>query len=84
MPSSRRAAAAALTRKEDLQRTVSQWKKLDVASLRLKCNTYYITPTGKKPQLAAALFDFFEKERNRDLREGAWTRKNVENKPTHH
>ena len=65
MPSSRRAAATALTRMEDSQRSLSQWKKLDVASLRLKCNTYYITPSGKKPELAAALFDFFEQERNR-------------------
>ena len=63
MMPTKRAAATALTRTEDSQRSVSQWMKLDVASLRLKCNTYYITPSGKKPELAAALFNFFENER---------------------
>ena len=62
---SKRAAAAALTRQEDSHRTSSQWMKLDVASLRLKCNFYRVLASGKKPELVANLVQFFEDERNR-------------------
>ena len=55
----KRAAATALTEEEDSQRSLAQWLRLDVASLRLKCNNYNITATGRKGELAERLFKNF-------------------------
>ena len=57
---SKRAAAAADDRDEDARRTQGQWQRLDVPSLRLKCNAYNITATGKKDQLVHRLCQYFQ------------------------
>ena len=58
---SRRAAAIALTEREDSQRTLQQWQRLDVATLRLKCNAYNLLATGKKAEMTARLLDHFNR-----------------------
>ena len=59
--SSKRASAAAIVRTEDAQRSKNQWLKLDVSSLRLKCNSYNLAEGGTKEVLAKRLFDHFIK-----------------------
>ena len=56
----KRAAAIALTREEDLKRTLAQWKRLDLTTLRLKCDTYHLVATGKKDELSARLYGKME------------------------
>ena len=56
----KRAAATAQTCDEDARRTMSQWERLDLASLHLKCNNYNLTATGKKSDLATRLVRYFE------------------------
>ena len=60
MPSnSRRASDADLIRQEDADRSKNEWRKLDVMSLKLKCNNYNLIATGKKEALVTRLHDHF-------------------------
>ena len=56
----KRAAEAALVRAEDSDRTFEQWRRLDLTSLRLKCNFYRLVETGKKDVLIERLMDELE------------------------
>ena len=56
---SKRSSDADLVRQEDAQRSLEDWKLLDAASLRLKCNFYNVTATGRKDTLATRLQEHF-------------------------
>ena len=56
---SRRSADADAARQEDAARAVEDWLKLDAPSLRLKCNGYNVTSTGRKDVLATRLYEHF-------------------------
>ena len=57
--SARRAAAAADTRREDSNRSLKQWQRMNLNTLQLKCNSYDLLETGKKDALARRLFNYF-------------------------
>ena len=56
---SKRASDADLILQEDTERSIEQWKTLDAMSLKLKCNTYNLSCTGRKDALATRLFEHF-------------------------
>jgi hypothetical protein len=62
---SKRAATSQAVRNEDAERTVANWKSLDITSLRLKCNQYSLVEKGNKDTVASRLFDHFEEHRAR-------------------
>ena len=47
-------------RAEDSDRSFEQWRRLDLTSLRLKCNFYRLVETGKKDVLIERLMDELE------------------------
>ena len=63
----KRAAATALVREEDLHRSISQWKRLDMTTLRLKCDTYHLVATGKKDELVARLYQKMDEIINKEI-----------------
>ena len=67
----KRAVATAQTKKEDLQRSIEDWKLMDNTSLRLKCNIYNLTVSGKKIELATRLFEYFNEVSDGESSEGS-------------
>ena len=63
--SSKRAATSRTVRNEDAERSVADWKTLDLVSLRLKCNHYSLVEKGVKETLAKRLHAHFEDDRRR-------------------
>ena len=59
---SRRSSDADLVRQEDAARSFDDWRRLDAVSLRLKCNFYNVTATGRKDTLATRLLEHFQLE----------------------
>ena len=59
---SRRSSDADLVRQEDAARSFDDWRRLDAVSLRLKCNFYNVTATGRKDTLATRLLEYFQLE----------------------
>ena len=63
--SSKRAATSRTGLNEDAERSVAEWKTLDLVSLRLKCNQYSLVEKGVKDTLAKRLHAHFEVDRRR-------------------
>ena len=61
MPSDR-ATLSARIRQEDATRTHEEWSKLDVVSIRLKCNEYNVVASGKKDALIDRLMEYFQED----------------------
>ena len=61
----KRAAATARALEEDSKLSKAQWKKLDLTTLRLKCNAYSLAE-GTRKQMADALYDNFLKKPSDD------------------
>ena len=59
MPSAR-ATLSARIRQEDAARTHEEWSKLDIVSIRLKCNEYNVVASGKKEALIDRLMEYFQ------------------------
>ena len=57
MSSSRRAAEGDLIREADLKRTLNQWRSIGLPALRLKCNLYHLTETGKKEEVIHRIYN---------------------------
>ena len=57
---SRRAENIGNAREQDANRSLTSWRTLDVATLRLKCNSYDLSETGRKEDLIKNLMDYFE------------------------
>ena len=65
--SSKRAATSRTVRNEDAERSVADWKTLDLVSLRLKCNHYSLVEKGVKETLAKRLHAHFEEDRRLEI-----------------
>ena len=61
----KRAAATARALEEDSKLSKAQWKKLDLTTLKLKCNAYSLAE-GTRKQMADALYDNFHKKPSDD------------------
>lgn len=68
---------------DDAGKTVVQWKKLNVETLRLKCNQYHLVASGKKPMLIERLVSHFASEKSAPKSSVSMERRNLDNAPSH-
>ena len=61
----------------DKTRSMEDWKKLNMETLKLKCNQYSLVSTGKKADIQVRLYDHFHQQQeiiNNDTENIAETR----------
>ena len=65
---SRRAAAIADAQTEDANRSLSNWRAMTIANLRMKCNEYELSEVGTRDELIRELLRHFESLKLRRIR----------------